>query len=139
MSLIPRDTWFNIEPFFNHFLTSEDKKHNTDFFSPKVDIIEKPDHFEIVSDLPGVNKEDVNVQLLDGMLTIEAKTLNETKSEKDKILRKERHTGYFRRSFNVGKTLEPDDINASFKDGTLTLSFAKKSEALAETKKITIN
>ncbi len=139
MSLIPRDSWFNIEPFFNHFLTPDDKDNKAEFFSPRVDITEKDDRYEIVADLPGVKKDDVDVQLHDGILTIEAKTLVEKKSEKDKVIRQERHSGFFRRNFNVGKNLKAEEIEANFKDGVLTLHFHKNVEVPDERRKISIN
>ncbi len=139
MNLIPRDHWFDIEPIFSNLFTAKNKDNDDTFFSPRVDITEKAQHYEIVADLPGVKKDDVNMQLQDGLLSIEAKINEESKSENDKVIRKERKTGYFSRSFNVGKGITPDDIEANFSDGVLKVHFRKSAEFTDEKRQIPIN
>src|SRR5210317_2155106 len=104
MSLIPRNSLFDLDDLFAHFWMPDiSKEMNSDFFSPRVDIKEKKGKYEITADLPGVEKENISVTLDNGVLTIEASTEEEKTEEEDgKVLRKERRSGRFVRSFNLG-------------------------------------
>lgn len=96
----------------------------------KTDIVEKEDHFELLVDLPGFNKEDVKVELKEGYLNIEAER-NSSKDEKDEegtFIRRERYTGTCSRSFYVGEELKQEDIKAKFENGILTLTVPKKDD-----------
>ncbi|GLX79428.1 18 kDa heat shock protein [Thalassotalea insulae] len=139
MSLLPREQWFDMDNFFDNFLSNKHKSDEKSFFAPRVDITDKEDHYEILAELPGVKKDDVSVQLHDGVLTIEAKTNEETKSEKDKVIRRERRTGFFSRSFTVGNNVSAQDIDAKFEDGLLKLSAPKVVEQEQEKRRIKIN
>lgn len=138
MSLLPREQWFDMDNFFDNFFTHKAKNEDKSFFSPRVDITEKGDHYEILAELPGVKKEDINVQLHDGLLTIEASTKEEHKSEKDRVIRQERRSGFFSRSFTVGNNVLAEDIHAKFEDGLLILSAPKQIEQEQEKRRISI-
>ena len=95
----------------------------------KTDVRETDDSYEVDIDLPGFKKDEVNVQLADGYLTIEAaKGLD--KDEKDKksgkYIRRERYSGSMSRSFYVGEEVTQEDIHAKYEDGILKLSVPKK-------------
>ena len=95
----------------------------------KTDIEEKDDKYLITVDLPGYAKEDIKVDVEDGYLNIKASTKKEDdKEEKGNFIRKERFYGECSRSFYVGETIEPEDVKASFKNGTLCLEVPKKEE-----------
>lgn len=134
MSLIPRNSLFDFENFFDHFRSPElFSGEENSFFSPRIEVKEKKDQYVISAELPGVEKDDVHVTLDKGILTIEAESHKEDKEEKDgKILRQERRYGKFMRSFNVGPGITEADIQASFKNGVLKLT-APKSEQPTET------
>ena len=94
----------------------------------KTDIKENEGDFEIAIDLPGYKKEDVQAELKDGYLTINAST-SSTSDEKDqngRYIRRERFYGNCSRSFYVGKQITEEDIKARFEDGTLKLTVPKK-------------
>ena len=93
----------------------------------KCDIYEKGGRVHIELDVPGFNKEDVKVDLDDGILTIAA-TKHEDKEEKEKnYYRKERSFGSFKRQFNVGNVKE-NEIDAKFNNGVLKISFPKEEQ-----------
>ena len=97
----------------------------------KSDVKDAGDHFELDMDLPGFKKEDVKLQLKDGVLKVSATTKTET-DEKDadgKYIRRERFQGTCERSFYVGENLTEEDIKAKFTDGVLRVNVPKK-EAL---------
>lgn len=141
MSLIPRDSLFDLDNLFNHFWSpAVSKEMSADFFSPRVDIKEKKNKYEITADLPGVDKKDLSVILENGVLTIEASTNQEQTEEEDgKVIRKERRSGKFMRSFNLGVDVNESDINAKFKDGVLKLTVPKAEAHVSQPKQISVS
>jgi len=108
----------------------------------RTDIKETDTEFELIMDLPGFSKGDVQAELKDGYLAITAETKahSEEKDEKGTFVRKERFAGKCSRTFFVGEDVEQDDIKAKFEDGVLTFNIPKKQEQpkLEEKKSITI-
>ena len=106
------------------------------------DIKELENGFEIDMNLPGFKKEDVQAELKDGYLTINASTnsANDEKDKQGKFLRRERYSGSCSRSFYVGEDVTQEDIKAQFTDGVLKVSIPKKEAkpAVEESKYITI-
>ena len=107
----------------------------------KTDVHETETDYEMDVDLPGFKKDQINVKLEDGYMTISA-TKGHDQEKKDKhgkIIRQERYAGSMQRSFYVGDALTETDIKAKFEDGVLKLSIPKKeAEKLPETKTIAI-
>ena len=93
----------------------------------KSDVKDAGDHFELDMDLPGFKKEDVKIQLKDGVLKVSAttKTENDQKDENGKYIRRERFQGTCERSFYVGENLTEEDIKAKFLDGVLKVNVPK--------------
>ena len=110
----------------------------TDFGGPlsaqglKTDVIDLGDSYKLEADLPGFNKEDIKVDLKDGMLTIAAehKTENNEKDKEGKYVRRERNQMSYSRAFRV-EGIEPEDILAQYKNGVLSVTIPKK-EAVPE-------
>ena len=121
MSLLPEK--FYLDDFFEDFVPMPKMPKN----EMKCDIYEKGGEVHIELDVPGFNKEDVKVDLDDGILTIAA-SKHEDKEEKEKnYYRKERTFGSFKRQFNVGNVKE-NDIDAKFYNGVLKISFPKEEQ-----------
>ena len=94
----------------------------------RTDVKETETGYELDVDLPGYKKENVQVELKDGCLTVTAKTA-QSKDEKDengRYIRRERYSGTCSRAFYVGEDIEQNDIKAKFEDGILKLSVPKK-------------
>ena len=90
----------------------------------KTDVHEKDGKYIMEIDLPGYKKDDVKISLYNGNLTISAEK-NESNDEKDakgNLIRQERYSGSCSRSFYVGDSIRDNDIQASFKDGILTIT-----------------
>ena len=85
--------------------------------------------YELDIDLPGFKKDEVNVELKNGYLTIQAaKGLDkEEQDKKGKYIRQERYAGACSRSFYVGWDVEPDEISAKFESGILQISVPKET------------
>ena len=103
----------------------------------KTDIKEQDNGYELVIDLPGFKKDEINAQLDNGYLTISAaKGLDkDEKDKKGKYIRKERYAGAMSRSFYVGEGVTQEDIKAKYEDGILRLSVPKKEAKAVENKK----
>ena len=107
----------------------------------KTDVKETDSGYEVDIDLPGFKKDEINVQLDNGYLSISAaKGLDkEEKNKEGKYIRKERYAGAMSRSFYVGDVLTQEDIKAKYESGILRLSIPKKEAKQVEaTKRIAI-
>lgn len=107
----------------------------------KTDIREHDDGYEIDIDLPGFKKDEINVELDDGYLTISAKKSLDKDAEKKhgRYIRRERYAGAMQRSFYVGGALTQEDVKAKYEHGILKLSVPKKeAQAVESTRHIAI-
>ena len=93
----------------------------------KTDINEKENGYEIAVDLPGFKKDEINLDIKDGYLTITAqKGLDKDEEDKKgRVIRKERYAGVCQRSFFVGD-VKPEDIKAKYESGVLTINVPKE-------------
>ena len=99
-------------------------------FSPAVDLVEKDDRYVVTAELPGVNRDDINVTVEDGVLTINAERRTEAEEKEDgRVIRQERRYGKFVRSMRLGNHVDEGKVNAKYKDGVLELVLPK-SEAV---------
>ena len=104
----------------------------------KIDVHEHEDHYEVDVDLPGFKKEDINLELQKGYLTLTAAKGVE-KETKGKLIRRERYSGTMQRSFYVGEALTENDIGAKLENGVLSLNIPKvDAKKLPEKKTIMI-
>ena len=103
----------------------------------KTDVREKEDGYEIDMDLPGFKKDQVELTLENGYLTVTANK-GFDKDEKDKqgrMIRQERYAGSMQRSFYVGDNMTEEDVKAHFEDGVLHLNLPKKDAKKVPEKK----
>ena len=93
------------------------------------DVREHEDHYDVEIDLPGFKKDEIELSLEKGYLTVSAsKGLDKNDTDKKgKLIRQERYAGAMQRSFYVGTALTEEDIKAKFEDGVLTLNVPKKT------------
>ena len=106
----------------------------------KTDVKEHEDHYDVDIDLPGFKKEEIQLSLEGGYLTVSAeKGIEKEEEKKGKLIRQERYSGSLQRSFYVGEAVEETDIGAKFENGVLSLQIPKKTEKnLPEKKTIMI-
>lgn len=138
MMLVPRRNSFDL---FDNFFGDDDFFPKKEHHLMKTDIKEKKDKYVIEMDLPGYEKENINLELNNGYLEVSAKVEKEENNEdEEKFVRRERFFGECSRSFYIGDEISEEDINAEFKNGTLKIEVPKKEEQtkLPETKKINI-
>jgi HSP20 family protein len=118
------DTLFEL-PFWSNF------GRQTQLFSgwtPALDLYQNNDNVVAVIELPGMRKEDIEISLHDGMLTIAGERRTETQ-DGEKAERSERYVGKFRRSITLPTRVDANKVSATYKDGILTVTLPKAEEA----------
>ncbi|MCR5218491.1 Hsp20/alpha crystallin family protein [Treponema sp.] len=104
---------------------------------PQVDVMETKDSYVLEMDLPGKTESDIDLSLKEGILTISSvrkadeKTDDkeaESEEEQKKWLIKERRNSDFRRTFQLPNDIDPEQVNATFKNGVLSISMKKRPE-----------
>jgi len=140
-----REPLFNlIDRFFNDSTPNGLSNRPTDVvptnrtWLPPVDIFETDDAFVATADLPGLSKDDLQIDLEHNLLTVSGERRFEENTEGDggKFRCVERAYGSFRRSFNLPTSVDASKVKATFKDGVLTLNLPKAE--IAKARKIAI-
>ncbi|NII26746.1 Hsp20/alpha crystallin family protein [Pseudoflavitalea sp. X16] len=132
----PVNSVFNsvFDDLLNQFPTWKDSTlHN-----PPVNIHETKEAYHVEVSAPGLNKEDFQVKVEDGLLTISFEKKEETKKEEYKTVRREFAQRSFKRSFTVDDQVDVDNIQAKYDQGVLKLHLPKKEQAKVSTKQINI-
>jgi len=114
---------FGLEPWWE----GETELYQT--WAPTVDIYDRDDHIVVQAELPGVKKEDIDIRVEDNVLSLSGERTRETEVKEDGYYRTERRYGKFGRSFRLPKATKPEKIDASFKDGVLTILVPKGEES----------
>jgi len=130
-----REMWDTFDDFFNDRFFAPVR---SDIHQFRTDIKDSGDHYVIEAELPGFNKEDIQIEYSQDYLTISAKREAEMKEEKENFIRQERHFGEFVRRFYVAD-IDEDKIDATFKNGILTLNCPKLENSTANRKRIEIH
>ena len=103
---------------------------------PKIDVKETEKEIVVNVEVPGMTKDDINILLTDGLLTVSGEKRHESEDKKENFHVIERRFGSFKRSIRMPNDIEAEKIDASYKDGVLTI-IVPKSEAV-QPKKIEI-
>lgn len=111
--------------------------YRKDGFMPNVDIAESETQFEISAELPGLQKDQISIDLENGRLTISGERKFENEDEGKNYHRVETSYGTFSRSFYLPDSIDEDTINATYTDGVLNITIDKQEEKVK--KKIEIN
>lgn len=94
----------------------------------RTDIIETGTGRKYIIDLAGFSKDDLRISLSNGYMQVVAEKKDSSNNEEGKYIQKERSSMKSMRTFSVGSNITEDDINASFKDGVLTIDVTKKEK-----------
>ena len=103
---------------------------------PAIDIVEEKDRFVMRADLPGVNAEDININMENGVLSVSGQRHLENDDEVDGVRRIERISGKFYRRFTLPETANAEDISAKSANGILEVSIPKQPQILARKIKV---
>lgn len=102
---------------------------------PSANIKERANDFKIDLAAPGMDKKDFQIEVEDNLLVVSGERKEEVKEESERMTRKEFHYGSFKRSFSLPESANTENISASYKDGVLSLTIAKREEAKPAPKK----
>jgi len=100
-------------------------------WAPRVDIREEKDRYVADFELPGIEKNEVQVTLENGVLTVTGERKREEAHEDDKVYRSERFYGKFARSLRLPDDVDAEKVEAGFKNGVLRVAVPKKEESKA--------
>ncbi|MDX9848998.1 MAG: Hsp20/alpha crystallin family protein [Anaerolineaceae bacterium] len=109
-----------------------------DIFSPRIDLSETEEEYTIIADLPGLNQKDIELSFSQNVLTISGKKEEEKEEKGRQYHRIERFSGQFRREIPLQDTVDDNKIEATFKDGVLTINIPKRPDPTQKKKKISI-
>lgn len=108
-------------------------------WTPALDVYEDKDSYTIKAELPGMKKEEIEVSLHDGTLSLSGERKAEAKVEEGETYRSERYFGRFQRSVALPSAVATDKVKASYKDGVLTVTLPKAEEAKRKQIDVSIN
>lgn len=106
--------------------------------APKVDISESKGSYKLTAELPGLDEKDIEISVTGRMLSIRGEKREERDVDEKDYHLTERSYGSFRRSFTLPEGVDPEQIDASFKKGVLTISLPKSAEAKSKQRKISV-
>ncbi len=100
--------------------------------SPAVDVTEADDRYVVTAEIPGVKKDDLTLEIQDGVLSIRGEKRSEREETRQKARLLERSYGAFTRAFTLPADAAADKVTASFENGVLKIEIAKRAEAKAK-------
>ncbi|PIQ61404.1 MAG: heat-shock protein [Bacteroidetes bacterium CG12_big_fil_rev_8_21_14_0_65_60_17] len=126
MNRLQRDFDRLFGTFFPGF--DEDADQNVSW-TPHLDVLETEDAYVLEMDVPGVSRDDIQINLQDGVLTVSGERASREVSENDNVVRVERHAGRFFRSFRLPKKINEQKIEARHENGVLMVTLPKVEES----------
>jgi HSP20 family protein len=139
MKLVPWDTFQELVAMTDRLNRTVDDSYTPrtedpiGAWAPPVDIFETRDHVVIRAEVPGVRKEDMDVRIENGVLTLHGDRKQDTDVVQDGALRVERVYGKFARSFSLPTTIDAANVAATYKDGVLEVTVPKAETAKPKT------
>jgi HSP20 family protein len=115
------------------------RREEMDVRAPALDVFEDKDDVVVKAELPGMDKENIEVNLTDNMLTIKGEKKKQEEIKEENYYRSERSYGSFVRSVELPKAVHSDKVKASFKNGILEVRAPKTEEAKAKEIKVKVD
>lgn len=115
--------------FGSFFPTFDEDADQNVSWTPHLDVLETDDAYVLEMDVPGVSRDDIQINLHDGILSVSGERSSREVSENDNVLRVERHAGHFYRSFRLPKQISEKKIEARHENGVLTVTLPKVEES----------
>ena len=122
---------------FFHPITGENREMSMWDWNPVVDVYENDNNIVIKAELPGVDKENIHIDVKDGVLTLKGERSSDNEVKEDNYYRRERKLGKFVRHFKLPGEVDEEKISADYKDGILKIDIPKPEEH--KPKKITVH
>ena len=115
--------------FDDFYVQSSESSDQPAVWGPVVDISENDNEIMVIAELPGLQKEDVKINLQDNVLSLEGEKKQEAEEKGKCFHRVERGYGKFQRSFVLPASVKGNNVKANFKDGILVITLPKTDEA----------
>jgi len=117
--------------FFPSLEQDDESPSSQAVWAPRTDLVETDDSYRLQLDVPGMSKDELNINVKDNQLTVSGERKSERTEESEEYVRVERSFGQFYRSFSLPRTVNANDIRASYDSGVLTISVPKSEEEKA--------
>lgn len=119
-----------VDSLFDRFFNpTGDDQGTSAVWSPRTDLVEKDESFHLRLDVPGMTKEDININLQNGTLTVSGERASERTAENEEYVRVERAFGTFHRTFRLPEAVDEENIEATYDDGVLSIHVPKTEES----------
>ncbi len=118
-----------MDRLMDNFLPNRNEGETNAFWAPRTDLAETDDAFVLTIDLPGINRDEVEITFEDGALKVSGERQINREQENSQFHRIERSYGRFFRAFRFGENADPEHIEANFDDGVLTISVGKREQS----------
>jgi HSP20 family protein len=120
----------SLETAFRRFLSPWNGEVDAPALRMRIDVTETPQAYAVEADMPGVNKEDINVRVHGNLVQIDAEVKRQSQrpTNGDKLLRSERYQGSISRSFSLAQDIDEGKIKAHYDKGVLSLELPKKPQ-----------
>lgn len=133
----------NLDNLFEGFfrpLNAQSKESNGGSLVPAIDLHENKDSYSVRAELPGVKKEDIDISVHDGLLTINAESHHQHEDkEEGRVIHQERRYGKYVRAIRLGNDVDESNVKARYSDGILELELPKLEEVKPKKIEISIN
>lgn len=116
------------QPLSRLFFGSDYDPSSPSKWTPRVDVIENKEAYEVIAEIPGINKEEIHLAVEDNVLTLSGEK-HSARGENELCLRHERSSGTFERSFRLPKEVDATEIKAKYINGVLTVTLPKTDNA----------
>lgn len=93
---------------------------------PLSDLIEEKDHYKLIMEMPGINKEDIDIDITEDTITVKGESKSEKKEEDKEYYHRERTYTSFQRTMRLPGKVNPDESSAEYKNGVLEIKLKKK-------------
>lgn len=136
--MLIKSNYKNLNSLFDEFFNNLPSTWSKDLNVPPVNVSENKGSYILELAAPGVSKEDLKINIEEGLLTISYEHKTEKETKEQKTLRQEFSLNSFKRTFTIDETINDDKIEAKYENGVLKLSLPKKEEVKVLPKEISI-
>ncbi|PEN14391.1 heat-shock protein [Longibacter salinarum] len=125
-----RDLQREVDDIFGRFFSEgSGSGSNTTTWTPRTDMVESEEGYHLQLDVPGMSKDDLNINIQNNTLTISGERSMQRTSEGEERVRVERAFGTFHRTFALPRSVDAENIQAKYEDGVLTVNVPKAENA----------
>jgi HSP20 family protein len=114
-------------------VTGEGREPTSTVWTPRMDLVEADGHYRLMADLPGISKNDVSVTVDENRLTIRGEREREAEADAESYVRSERAFGTFHRMIRLPESVDETKIEATFRDGVLSVELPKTEKSKPKT------